>query len=145
LVTDKDDCEYQFFISNNGGCSSSLFELKLHRKVWPDVSYSHAIILKGSSLGTILRKGNIDIDDYQALVLDTQGSELLVLQGAGELLNHLKYIKTEAADFESYKGCCQIKDLEVYLYGFGFKEVLRESFRTVPDIGSYYDIVYQRN
>ena len=41
---------------------------------------------------------------YDALAIDTQGSELLVLKGAGEALRNFRYIKTEAADFEAYRG-----------------------------------------
>jgi FkbM family methyltransferase len=145
LVTDKDDVEYQFFISNNGGLSSSILELNLHKKMWSNVSYSKVIILKSLSLESIVKKENINILNYQALVIDTQGSELLVLQGAGQLLNHFKCIMVEAADFESYTGCCQVNDLEKYLHGFGFREVLKGPFRVHPDIGTYYDIVYQKN
>ena len=45
---------------------------------------------------------------YDALVLDTQVLELLVLEG-GKLLSYLKYIKTEVADFDAYQNGCQHK------------------------------------
>ena len=41
---------------------------------------------------------------WDALVMDTQEPELLILKGAEPMLSQFKYIKTEAADFESYVG-----------------------------------------
>jgi hypothetical protein len=54
---------------------------------------------------------NIEIKKYQGLVLDTQGSELLILKGAEKILRNFSYIKVEAADFNAYEGCCQIDEL----------------------------------
>jgi hypothetical protein len=36
-----------------------------------------------------------------AIILDTQGSELLILKGAQATLRQASYVKVEAADFES--------------------------------------------
>ena len=52
---------------------------------------------------------------YDALVLDTQGSELLVLKGAAGLLPNIKYVQAEVADFESYSGACrQLAETDVF-------------------------------
>ena len=66
------------------------------------------------------------------LVIDTQGSELLVLKGALPILHHFKYIQTEVPDFEAYKGCCQLKDLQFFLVGLGYQEISRHQFATHP-------------
>ena len=79
------------------------------------------------------------------LVMDTQGSELLVLKGAIPILQNFTYIKTEVPDFESYKGCCQLKDLQSFLTQHGFKEFSRHKFATHPNGGNYYDIIYKKN
>ena len=76
------------------------------------------------------------------LIMDTQGSELSILKGTLPILQIFKYIKTEVPDFESYKGCCQLKDLESFLTYHDFKECFRNKFATHPNGGSYYDIIY---
>ena len=78
------------------------------------------------------------------LVIDTQGSELMVLKGAESILHHFIYIQTEVPDFEAYKGCCQLKDLQLFLNGMGYQEISRNKFATHPNGGSYYDVIFKR-
>jgi FkbM family methyltransferase len=145
LVTDRVNHSYEFNISNNAGESSSILDLALHKDVWPGVEYTRTITLVSTTLEALVGKQGINISGYQALVLDTQGSELLVLKGAGELLRSFSYVKAEAPDFESYLGCCQIGDLSDYLGGFGFRELQRTKFSEHPTAGCYYDVVYERS
>lgn len=103
LISDTDGAEYDFHISNNSGASSSIFELALHRDIWPAVDYVNSIKLRSISIDTMMRMHDLLPGRYQALVLDTQGSELLVLKGAKLLLEAIRIVKTEAADFEAYR------------------------------------------
>ena len=68
-------------MANNGGASSSILELAQHRDVWPSVDYEQTIPLESVTLGTFIEKHAIDLQGFDALILDTQGSELLILQG----------------------------------------------------------------
>lgn len=144
LVTDQDDCEYPFHVASNAGQSSSILDLALHADVWPDVTYTRTTTLRSKTLLTLLNDAHINPSDYDALVMDTQGSELLVLKGAIPLLNNFKYIKTEVADFEAYKGCCQLAEIESFLARYGHRERARKQGGRHPDGGSYYDIVYRK-
>ena len=144
LVTDKDNEKYVFHVANNEGLSSSIFDLNLHKDIWPDVFYKHTITLQSISLPSLVEKERIEIDEYDALVMDTQGSELLILKGAETLLRKFKYIKTEVPDFESYSGCCHVKDMDTFLKSHGFRECFRHQFASRKDGGGYYDIVYGR-
>ncbi len=144
LVTDVDDEEYTFHISSNDGLSSSIFELKHHRDIWPNVSYVKSLTVHSTTLLTLFKKENIDGSKYQALVMDTQGSELLVLRGCGPLLRNFEFIKTEVPDFESYEGCCQLSDIQAFMEVHGLREISRVEFARSPGRGSYYDIVFQR-
>ncbi|WP_193195855.1 FkbM family methyltransferase [Nostoc sp. MG11] len=144
LVTDRDNEQYEFHIANNNGLSSSILNFDLHKDIWPQISYERSIILQSTTLVSLLDKEDINIVKYDALVMDTQGSELLVLKGAETLLNKFKYIKTEVSDFESYVGCCQIKDIEDFLLKHGFREVSRHNFASRKEGGNYYDIVYKK-
>jgi len=144
LLTDKDDEEIEFKIANNNGKSSSILNFGLHTRIWPDIHYVKSIQLKSSTLKSLVQREKIDLQRYQALVLDTQGSELLVLRGGLEILEKFQYIVTEAADFESYADCCLIKDLSNFLEGFGFKEIVRTKFARDSKVGNYYDVVYEK-
>jgi len=144
LVTDEDDGEYTFHLANNGGASSSVFDIHLHRDIWPEIAYEHAIILPSITLATLVAKEGVDIARYDALVMDTQGSELLVLRGAESLLGHFKYIKAEAADFEAYRGGCQVKHIDAFLKPRGFRQLTKHVFAQREEGGAYYDIVYAR-
>jgi len=125
LVTDIDDKEYKFHIANNNGASSSILNLKLHKDIWPSVEYTKTILLKSITLATLFKREQIDASKYQALIMDTQGSELLVLRGSISILDHFEYIKTEVADFESYEGCCQLSDISNFMVSHGYKELSR--------------------
>jgi FkbM family methyltransferase len=145
LATDFDDVEYQFHLANNNGASSSILDLNLHQDIWPEVGYEKTIKLYSKTLTSLLNENNINMSEYDMLVIDTQGSELLVLKGAESILQNFTYIQTEVPDFEAYKGCCQLKDLQLFLGERGYKEILRNKFATHPGGGSYYDIVFKSN
>jgi len=144
LVTDQDDVEYVFHIANNAGASSSIFELNLHKDIWPEVAYDRTITLRSRTLASVLKKERVNLADYDALIMDTQGSELLVLRGAAPILHGFKFIKTEVPDFESYAGCCQLEDIDAFVKGYGFQEISRRKFAERAKGGSYYDIVYEK-
>ncbi len=144
LVTDLDDKEYVFHIANNNGASSSILDLKHHRDIWPSVDYTTTVKLKSTTLPSLLEREGIDVSGYDALIMDTQGSELLVLRGSVPVLRHFKFIKTEVPDFESYEGCCQLSDMDSFLSEHGFKEFSRRKFASRAEGGSYFDVIYKR-
>lgn len=144
LVTDVDDKEYEFHVSNNGGESSSILSLGQHKDIWPDVYYKHSITIKSTTLAKLFSVQNIDASNYQALIMDTQGSELLVLKGSLPILDNFKFIKTEVADFESYEGCCQLSELDAFMVEHGYKEFSRRKFAERTEGGSYFNIVYRK-
>ncbi|MCE9550649.1 MAG: FkbM family methyltransferase [Betaproteobacteria bacterium] len=144
LLTDLDDKEYEFHISNNAGLSSSILDLAGHKEIWPEVRYATTRTLRSTTLSTLFKRELIDTNSYDTLVMDTQGSELLVLKGAGNLLYQFKYVKTEAADFEAYTDCCTVNDLKEYLKQFGFVESMRRRFAGQLGVGDYYDVVFER-
>jgi FkbM family methyltransferase len=144
LVTDKDGQGYDFSVANNFGASSSILPLKEHRKLWPRVEYERVIPLVSVTLPTLIRREGLDVSLYDSLVLDTQGSELLVFQGAVDLLDRFRFIKVEAADFEAYEGCCVMHEIETYLVDRGFERHFGDRFASRRGVGSYYNLVYRR-
>jgi FkbM family methyltransferase len=81
LVTDADDVQCDLNIANNNGESSSILDLKEHRAIWPEVSFSRTIRMSTTTLDSLLSREGVDVNGYDALVMDTQGSELMVLRG----------------------------------------------------------------
>jgi len=144
LVTDRNDREYRFHIAGNDGASSSIFDLNLHRDIWPDIRFVDTITLRSRTLPALLSEAGIDASAYDALVLDTQGSELLILQGAMSLLASFRVIQTEAADFAAYCGGCLLTEIGEFLARHGFREVSRHRFARHPSGGSYFDVIFER-
>lgn len=144
LITDKDDEEYDFHIANNIGQSSSILDFKHHRDIWPEVTFVGSLKMRSKTLASFLDAEGIDIGRYDALVVDTQGSELLVLKGAQGKLGAFDYIQTEVADFEAYASCCTVDEIEAFLKENGFKEWLRNKVSSHPGGGSYYEILYKK-
>jgi FkbM family methyltransferase len=128
LVTDRDDSDFA-----------------AHAEIWPGVVFTRSLPLRGVTLPTLLAREGIDPAPYDALVLDTQGAELLVLRGAAALLPDWKCIKAEAADFEAYAGAARLGDLEDFLAPHGFVEYRRDRFARRPAGGSYYEVVWIRS
>lgn len=143
LVTEEDQKEYAFHIASNGGASSSILDFARHAEIWPEVSFTRTLNLFSVTLPTLLKQENIDISKHNALVLDTQGSELMILRGAGEILSQFQYVKLEVSDFEAYKGCCRTEEVARFMSSLGFLEANRKQFAEDPSGGAYYNIVYR--
>jgi FkbM family methyltransferase len=145
LVTDVAGSEHTFHISDNEGSSSSIFDLANHSNLYPDVHYAGSMTLKSTTLSSLVNQEGLDMTQFDSLVMDTQGSELLVLKGAADLLHHFKFIRSEAADFEAYKDCCRLSDIDDYLSHHKFHRVLTRRIIRKRGVGSYYEAVYSRN
>ena len=139
-----DSGTYRLNISSNNGESSSILDLARHREVWPSVDYVSQIEMVAVTLPQLLATENIDVSAYDTIVLDTQGSELMILRGAAAVLNNFQYIRSEAANFESYAGGATVQQICGYLGGQGFR--LRTSKQTMHKrgVGSYYELLFQR-
>jgi len=145
LVLDEDGETMTLHVSNNEGLSSSVMDLALHQDVWPSVHFTKNIELQSQKLDTIIDKEHIDPADYDGLVLDTQGSELLALKGAQRVLRNTRMVKVEVADFEAYTGCPRPEQIATFLRTYGLREWTRTPFAERSGGGRYYDIVYVRN
>lgn len=144
LLTDVDGLPYTMHIANNDAEASSIYDMAQVAQMWPEVKYVNDVSLVSHRLDTFCSLHEIDLAPYDTLILDTQGSELLVLQGAGAILDKIRYVRVEAADFNAYTGGCQVSDLDEFLLARGFHkaevhEARRESY------GAYYEILYSKD
>jgi FkbM family methyltransferase len=141
LILDKSQ-KTQFNISNAQGNASSVLNLLKHKEMYPEIKFIKKITIQGYTFALVVKKEGINIKNYQALILDTQGSELMILQGANKLLNNFKYIKLECADFEIYKNSPTIKEISKYLKRFNFKEKKRIKIDENKKNQNVYDVLY---
>jgi len=145
LVLDEDDKKSILHVANNMGASSSVLSLAQISDVWPSINVTRDIEMPTYKLDTIIKKEAIDLSSYDGLVLDTEGSELLVLKGARAVLQAMNAVKVEVADFEVYSGCPRPEQIAEILKEYDLYEQWRLPFREQhPDGGHIYDITYLR-
>ncbi len=142
LLADKAGKSFKLNIATNNGASSSIFEISEHKLIWPEVAYEGSIDLVSQVLDDVLETDSLN---YDALVMDTQGSELLVLKGAPTSIQNFRWVKLEAANFESYQGCATVGDFTSFLEPRGFRLVRSDIFARKPDnSGAYFDLLFER-
>lgn len=107
-----------FHESSNAGQSSSVLELGTHAVVHSDVKYIRDIPMQMVRLDALPMDKDLDF-----LNIDTQGSELMVLKGMGDLLHQFKWAYLEVNRDYLYIGCPLIGELDEYLATFGFERV----------------------
>jgi hypothetical protein len=125
VITDKDDEEIIFNISNNGQ-SSSVLDFGTHSIEHPSVIYVDKIYQKSITIDTFLERNNIDITKLDFWNFDIQGAELLALKGAIKSIQYAKVLYLEVNEKELYKNCGLISDIDDFLSKYNFKRVLTE-------------------
>ena len=122
VVSNEDDKECSFNITNNGQ-SSSILELGTHKNYYPHISYIETLKLKTKRIDTLYKEEKIDPNFANFLNIDIQGAELLAFQGMGDLLNNFDYIYLEVNREHLYKKCCLVDELDSFLDKFKFKRI----------------------
>ena len=123
VITDKNDEEVIFNISNN--CqSSSVLEFGTHSKEHPQVVYVDKIKQNSITIDTFFQRNNIDASKYNFWNFDIQGAELMALKGAINSIKYAKALYLEVNEKELYKNCGLITDIDDFLSRYNFKRVL---------------------
>lgn len=110
----REDKEAEMYISSNRGLSSSILPPKEHRTLHPDITFRKALTVEVRTLDSFNVRG-------QALVMDTQGTELDVLRGGEETLRQTSIIVSEVNDGEIYEGNATFNSMSSYLDAQGFR------------------------
>ncbi len=119
IISDEDNVDVEFKITNNGQ-SSSILDLDKHKKYYPHIVIVDKIKGKTKTLKTLINEHNIDITKYNFINIDLQGVELRAIKGLGELLTNIDYIYTEVNCASVYKDNDLIDDIDSYLKQYGF-------------------------
>ena len=134
LCGDVDGQPLVFHVADNSGQSSSLLEPKRHITEHPNVKFTSTIDLESITLDTLLRNIEKDFPDrkvlsFDLLCIDTQGSELMVLQGAESTLKKIKAIWVEVSHGGLYHNDSRLIDVMKFLDRQGFNLVYIEMNR----------------
>jgi FkbM family methyltransferase len=122
VVSDKDDEEVKFNISNNGQ-SSSILEFQTHSKEHPWVKYIGSTREKTITIDTFFSQNKLDASKYNFWNFDIQGAELLALKGASNSIQYADAIYLEVNEDYLYKDCALIGEIDLFLKEKGFNRV----------------------
>jgi FkbM family methyltransferase len=106
-------------IANNDGESSSIFPLGEHKNLFPSVKYVASESVVTRTLEEIVET-EASGTKFNLIVIDTQGAELKVLNGAKSMLPHVDGIFVEVSEIPLYEGGCTVDEITAFLHGFGF-------------------------
>jgi len=123
VITDKDDEDIIFNVSNNIQ-SSSVLEFGTHSHEHPHVVYVDKLHQKSITIDSFFERNNIDASKYDFWNFDIQGAELMALNGASQSLKYAKALYLEVNEKELYKNCALIDELDAFLSTYNFKRVL---------------------
>jgi hypothetical protein len=118
-------------------------DLKEYKLLWPEVNYVYSIEMTTKTLTSLVQETQLDLTSYKAIVLNTQGSELLILKGAILLLSSMAYVKTEVPDFEAYLICPMLPEFTSFMKHHGFRLVSKRPMANSTSSRAYYDAPYQ--
>ena len=111
VLSDVDGKEVIFYKKVEGHCTGdSLFrENTLH--------YSDELLVEEKRISTTLKSlcNKHNINKIDLLKLDTQGSEVMIMKGLGEMLNSVDFIEVECSLVEWNLGGCKIGDVIEFL------------------------------
>jgi FkbM family methyltransferase len=119
LFHNTDDEEINFYISNNDSASSSVFKFG-KESFNDDLKTINTLKLCTKKFDTFVTEKKIDIEQYNFWIIDAQGAELLIMNGAKESLKKCKSIYIEVSTKDYYADGARYNDLKNYLALFNF-------------------------
>lgn len=139
IISDQDDQEVNFIVTNNGQ-SSSILELDEHKKEHSWVYETHRLKVKTTTVDTLFQRNNLNPTEIHFLNIDIQGAELLALKGMSTLLPHIKYAYLEVNIKHLYKDCALMTEIDDFLRPYGFSRQ-----ETVMTQHGWGDALYVKN
>lgn len=121
IISDEDNQEVSFIITNNGE-SSSILELKEHLREHPHVFEIFREQRKTTKIDTFVEQNKIG-HNLNFVNIDIQGAELKALMGMKDYLKNVDYLYLEVNTKELYANGALINQIDDYLISFGFKRV----------------------
>lgn len=122
LISDKNDEEIDFNISNNGQ-SSSILNFGSHSKHYPKIKFIKKIKTKSIRIDKFYEIENIKENSLNFLNIDIQGAELKALIGMGNILHNFDYLYLEINKEKVYEDCCLVDEIDEYVKKYNFERI----------------------
>ncbi|RQW88758.1 MAG: FkbM family methyltransferase [Geobacter sp.] len=125
----------EFYLYRNAGESSRYKPGKrFHHEFNPDLVIERVVQVEGATLDSIIAHERLKFPDF--LKLDTQGSELEILQASPSALTNALFVEVEVEFIEMYEGQPLFHDVARFMYDKGFELFyLNRVFQTRPSYG----------
>ncbi len=101
-----------------GNKSSSLFKPEKTKEIHSWLKFNEEITIQTETLANFCKDHKINLIDF--IHMDVQGAELMVLQGADNMINNINAIWLEVEKIELYKNQALKDDIEDFLIQKGF-------------------------
>lgn len=121
--------------------SSSILNLGLHKTLYPNIIKKYESFVDGATLNNEF-KNFYNINNFNILNMDIQGSELLALLGANNILDTLDVIYTEVNYKHMYEDCALINEIDEYLFKYDFSRFNTKIISDNNGIPSWGDALY---
>ncbi len=105
---------------NSHNLSSSILPLKRHKDIFPQMKEVSHITVPSRTLDSLMAELKINPYDYNIIVIDIQGAELIAFHGATKTLNNIDAILSEVNFQELYEDCALIWDIDDFLGKYDF-------------------------
>ena len=125
VITEKDDNDVVFHITNNGQ-SSSVLDFGSHARHHPHVHFIRDVPLKSTTIDSFFERNGLHAANYDFWNFDIQGAEFMALMGAKKSIQYPKVIYLEVNTEEVYKGCGRMDDIDAFLKPHGFVRIKTE-------------------
>ena len=123
IAIGDEDTEISFWESGKKGVSSSVLEPKEHLRLWPGRTFKE-IKVPQRMLDSYFESSTKMSNNYNTIVMDTQGYEIQAFNGMPETLKGIKYIALEVWTVEEvYKGSAMYADIVQFLDQRGYHEI----------------------
>lgn len=126
-----------FKISNNLQ-SSSILNLKEHKRLFPSVHYVNEINVRTKRFDTLCKENNINMNEYNFLNVDIQGADLNAILSFGDLLEKIDFVYSEINVIEMYENCHTLGVFDDVMDKKGFKRTMTHIYTD----GGWGDALY---
>lgn len=121
--------------------SSSILNLGLHKKLYPNIIKKDESLVNGATLNSEF-KNFYNINNFNILNMDIQGSELLALIGASDIVDNLDVIYTEINYLHIYENCALINEIDNYLMKHDFTRFKTKTIKDSDGTPMWGDALY---
>jgi FkbM family methyltransferase len=119
VCSDRSGETIRFNVASNHGASSSMLGLGNHGKIHPEITYVAQEEMTTTTVDELLAE-EFAGKRFDLMVIDVQGAELKVLEGALETLARIDAVYTEISEAPLYEGGCTWHEIDALLTSLGF-------------------------